>query len=159
MFEDVGCCMKIISVWQPWASLIIHGHKTIETRSWKAPDSLLKQEIGIAATKNTTPDQRFAYNLDEFQEFYAKTGLPPLDDLPRGCVLGTVTLNSSDYIDEETIEDITDEERAFGWYMLGRYAWRVRNPKPYPTPIPARGKQGIWDWNPNISLIYDALSA
>lgn len=26
--------MKAIRLWQPWASLIALGHKTIETRSW-----------------------------------------------------------------------------------------------------------------------------
>ena len=27
--------MKAISIKEPWASLILNGHKTIETRTWK----------------------------------------------------------------------------------------------------------------------------
>lgn len=26
--------MKVITIWQPWASLIVLGHKKIETRGW-----------------------------------------------------------------------------------------------------------------------------
>ena len=29
--------MKAISLWQPWASLVAEGVKTIETRSWAPP--------------------------------------------------------------------------------------------------------------------------
>lgn len=29
--------MKVISLWQPWASLWVHGLKRIETRSWAFP--------------------------------------------------------------------------------------------------------------------------
>lgn len=149
--------MKVISIWQPYASLLIHGFKTIETRGWKAPERLIGTEICIASTKIITVDQRFAFNRPEFQRFYRETGLVALDDLPCGCVLGTVLLHSSEVIDEDIIDDITEEEYEFGWFTPGRYAWRVRNPKPFKVPVPARGKQGIWDWNPNISLIYDAL--
>ncbi len=41
--------MKALTVRQPWASLIALGVKTIETRSWKAPDSLIGECIAIHA--------------------------------------------------------------------------------------------------------------
>jgi hypothetical protein len=141
--------MRIISIWQPWASLIIHGHKFIETRGWAAPKSVIKQTIGIAATKNILPDQRFAAEEPAFKRFYAETGLPPLDELPRGCVLGTAFLNSCDPIGEDFVEDITDEEQAFGWYQVGRFAWRLRYPKPFDEPAYARGAQGLWEADPH----------
>jgi hypothetical protein len=32
--------MKVLSVWQPYASLTIHGFKKVETRSYPAPTAL-----------------------------------------------------------------------------------------------------------------------
>ncbi|SER28549.1 ASCH domain-containing protein [Faunimonas pinastri] len=139
--------MKVISIWQPWASLIVQGHKFIETRGWPAPKSLIGQTIGIAATKQIKHEQRAAMSDPDFARFYRETEMPDLDSLPHGCVLGTVLLHSSDPITDEDLEDLTDEELAFGWYTPGRYAWRLRQPKPFARPIPAMGKQGVWDWS------------
>lgn len=36
----------------------------------------------------------------------------------------------------------------FGDYTTGRYAWRLANLRPLPTPIEARGQLGLWDWTP-----------
>jgi hypothetical protein len=35
-------------------------------------------------------------------------------------------------------------ERAFGDYGEGRFAWQLANPRPFPQPIPVRGRQGLW---------------
>lgn len=138
--------MKVISVWQPWASLIVHGMKFFETRGYPPPKSVLGQTIGIASTKNITPDQRSAYADPEFERFFKQSGLPELEELPRGVLLGTVTVDSFELVTEDFLEDVTREELSFGWYDLGRYAWRLRYPKPLVTPIPIQGKQGIYDW-------------
>jgi len=144
--------MKIISIWQPWASLIVHGFKTIETRSWNAPKSVIGQRIGIAATKNILPEQLAAFNDPDFQKFYCDTGLPALDQLPRGAVLGSAVLHSSSPIDQETVDDITDEEFAFGWFTEGRYAWRLRGQQAF-GPYAARGAQGLWEWEPPHEVV------
>lgn len=138
--------MKVISIWQPWASLIVHSHKFIETRGWAAPKSLIGQTIGIASTKQIKPEQRAAMRERKFAEHYAETGLPDLDQLPHGAVLGTVLLHSCDVIEEEDLHDITEEERVFGWWAIGRYAWRLRHPVAFAQPCYTRGFQGIWDW-------------
>lgn len=41
--------MKVLTLHQPWASLVALGVKTIETRSWRAPESLLCEPIAIHA--------------------------------------------------------------------------------------------------------------
>lgn len=143
---ETGRTMKVISIWQPWASLIVHGMKFFETRTWSAPKSVIGQTIGIAATKNILPDQRSAYLDEDFQRYFEQSGLPPLDDLPRGYLLGTVLLHSVELITQEFLDDITDEEKAFGWYGLGGYAWRLRYARQFDHPIPIQGKQGIYEW-------------
>ena len=43
--------MKTISLWQPYASLIAAGEKTIETRGWAPPKGVMGQRIAIHAAK------------------------------------------------------------------------------------------------------------
>ena len=43
--------MKTISLWQPYASLIAAGVKTIETRGWAPPKGLMGQRIAIHAAR------------------------------------------------------------------------------------------------------------
>jgi len=38
------------------------------------------------------------------------------------------------------------QEYRFGDYAPGRYIWRLADVKPLPEPIPARGMQGLWNW-------------
>ena len=42
--------MKVISIKQPWASLIAHGIKDIENRTWKCPQKYIGQRVLIHAS-------------------------------------------------------------------------------------------------------------
>lgn len=139
--------MKVISVWQPYASLAAHGFKLFETRGWPAPKSVIGQVIGIASTKRITPEQRDAMADPAFREYYDQTGLPELDELAHGYLLGTALLHSCELITPDWIDDVTDEEKLFGWWNgESRYGWRLRHAKPLEHPIPIVGKQGLFDW-------------
>lgn len=48
--------MKALTIRQPWATLIALGVKTIETRSWRAPQALIGQTIAIHAGKHRPKD-------------------------------------------------------------------------------------------------------
>ena len=37
-------------------------------------------------------------------------------------------------------------EYAFGNYEPGRYAWVMKDAVLFDKPIPAKGKQGLWNW-------------
>jgi hypothetical protein len=138
--------MKVISIWQPWATLIVEGFKFFETRTWAPPGSVIGQEIGIASTKNVTPIQRATYGEENFQFFYQQTGLLELEDLPCGYLLGTVRLDSFEQVTPEFLDDITLEEQAFGWFKEGGFAWRLRYPRKLDHIIPIRGAQGLFEW-------------
>jgi len=145
--------MKVISIWQPYASLLVHRHKLFETRSWAAPKSLIGQRIGIAATKIISPEQRALCQNPEFQQVYAATGLEQLEQLPLGCIVGSAVLNSCEVMTEDFIEDVTDEEQLFGVWEPGRYAWRMRDPVAFQIPLLARGQQGIWSFDEHNVLL------
>ena len=138
--------MKALSIWQPWAQLIVTGRKKIETRGWLAPPSIIGQRIAITSTKAIRREQREAANDPEFARHYAASGLPALDNLPLGAVLGTVTILGCLAIDLELMDQLSEQELAFGWYEPGRYAWLLAEPLLLADPIPAKGRQGLWNW-------------
>ena len=39
-----------------------------------------------------------------------------------------------------------DEQRPFGDFIPGRYAWLLTDVQPLAEPIPAKGRQGLWGW-------------
>jgi activating signal cointegrator 1 len=49
-----------------------------------------------------------------------------------------------DYWHHEADEvDVTDQ-RPFGDFTPGRWAWLLDDIRPLPEPVPARGRQGLW---------------
>lgn len=41
--------IRCVSLWQPWASLVAYGAKSIETRNRPVPSTILGTRIGIHA--------------------------------------------------------------------------------------------------------------
>lgn len=140
--------MKALSIWQPWASLIITGRKRIETRSWAAPSWIRGKRIAVASTKQVQRQQKMAITEPSFSRHYMDSGLPALDDLPKGVVLGTVLVVDCRAMDHALIGDLTEQELAYGWYSPGRYAWFLDQPEAFEKPIPVRGGQRLWNWSP-----------
>ncbi|WP_091444266.1 hypothetical protein [Ancylobacter rudongensis] len=139
--------MKVISIWQPFAELLVRRYKVFETRSWAPPRSCIGLRMGIASTKTLRPEQRAHFNDPEFQAHYSKLGLPErLEDLSHGYLLGTAVLDSYELITAEFLEDVSDEEQQYGWFNLGGYAWRMVDPIRLEHPVPIRGAQGIYEW-------------
>lgn len=140
--------IKVISVWSPFAQLLVNGYKIFETRTWAAPRSLIGQRIGIASTKVINPSQKAHFADEEFQKFYARLGMPDtLAEMSNGFVLGTAVLESSNLMTEELMDDVSDEEKQYGWWALGNYGWRMTDPVAFEHPVAARGQQGVWNWD------------
>ena len=139
--------MKALSIWNPFATLLVQGFKIFETRTWAPPKSVIGQRIGIASTKTIKPDQRAYFRDEVFMEFYERLGLPlNIDELPHGYMLGTAVLDSVELMTEEFMDDVSEEEKQYGWWQEGFYAWRMTNPVAFDAPIPVKGAQGIYEW-------------
>jgi hypothetical protein len=140
--------MKALTLWQPWATLVIIGAKTLETRSWATS---YRGPLAIHAALAFPRERRELTRASVYMMTCLRetTGLKfddeVLDALPLGCVLGTVDL--TDCISTNKAFYLTDQERAFGDYSPDRFAWTLENPERFPVPIPARGYQGFWEWN------------
>lgn len=148
-FRPAAPTIKALSLWQPWATLVIYGFKKYETRGWPCPPGLIGKELAIHATGTLRKEAR---EIVEDEAIYGETWFADafadlettLDELPRGAVLGIVRV--VECLRTERFNP-TLQEAAFGNYEAGRYAWRMEIVERFQTPVPARGMQGIWDWS------------
>lgn len=130
--------MKVITLWQPWATWVILGWKTIETRLHPRFASLEGQTIGIHAALKYDPD---AYDLakpylDMAQRIFTKS-IPPS---ARGVILGTVDVR------EHRLLSVKDSQKALiDCEHTKRYGLILENRKPFDEQILVRGKQRIWN--------------
>ncbi len=78
--------MRAISIRQPWAWLIVNGHKNIENRDWA---TRFRGPVLIHAAKGMT---RAEY--EECSDFARGLGatVPPFEDLERGGIVGQATV-------------------------------------------------------------------
>lgn len=135
--------MKMLTLWEPWASAIALGYKRYETRSWPAPAGLIGQPIGIHASKKKTEDLR--WKLEALADWFPEQfNFLYYDDLPFGCVVAACKLVGC--YPTEKMHGLSELEAALGDYSPGRFAWELELIKLPDKPIPATGKQGIWEW-------------
>lgn len=145
--------MKAITLWQPWASLIAHQLKQVETRSWSTEYRGL---LAIHAGKRfntyqkhlTLHDPRFR---DPLKRAGALLGAKP--PLPLGKVVAIVELTDVRQITWNNRPQQESAEFTFGDFTPGRFMWFLKLIQRLEKPIPARGYQGLWGWSPPESLL------
>lgn len=130
--------MKVISIIEPWASLIKEQIKYIETRSWQTK---YRGKIYIHASlkKVSKKDERVKHLVSLLQD----------QDFKYGHIIAEATLVDCVYMDEDFLNKIKENETEYicGEYSLGRYAWIFKDIKPLSSPIKAKGALGIWNYN------------
>ena len=136
--------LKAISVWQPWASLLIHGIKTHETRSWQPPLDLLGHRIAIHAAVTFKAFAAYRHLARLLPQLDAATVDDAARILPFGAIIGTACLAHSLETTSTLADCIPQSEKDLGDWSRGRYAWRLTDPRPLHDPIPFRGQQRLW---------------
>jgi hypothetical protein len=153
--------MKVLSLLQPWASLLVTKHplgnhvmKAWETRSWKPSKEMLaiirKEGLLIHASARWAKEQKNVMKQWPFHMYAHHIG-----PMPLGSIIGRVTvgdiLTSEDWLESYCAGDPPGkvlEEKRFGDYSPGRYAWNFPSFQKLPTPVPAIGVLSVWDtWN------------
>ena len=126
--------MKAISLLQPWATLVVMGVKKIETRNWgtKHRGTILIHASQGKAGSIFAADAPFKKYIPDFKK------------LPFGAIIGEATIADVIRIEDLEMNDdiinrLTMEEKAFGDYSEGRYAWMLEDAVEFTRPIPARG--------------------
>lgn len=140
--------MRGFPLWQPYASLVVHGAKRIETRHWPAPPDVIGQTIAIYATKGVGPggerEYRARLESDPFRAVLEELAVDA-GALPRGAVIGTAVVARTTAMYPSAIRQLRERnprEFAFGHYAAGRFAWVLRDPvviEPIPFEWPVRG--------------------
>jgi len=166
--------MKVISLLQPWASLIVAGHKKIETRSWNTKyrgELLIHSSSGWSGLQNEISCKEPFYKLLTALGF---TGVKAAHKcgLPLGAIIGKVEIAST--LETEKIilckdagiplkedagfnKEAWDLETAFGDFTKGRFGWLTKNPVQFKEPIPAKGNRGFWNYD--LKITEDILSS
>ena len=134
--------MKTLSLLQPWASLVVMGFKTIETRSWNTKhrgELLIHASLGKKASV-LVHDPPFNKYIKDFNA------------LPFGAIVGKVVLEDVLAVEQLFYSDammnkLTLEEKAFGDYAKGRFAWILSHPEQFTDPILVKGGLGLWEFS------------
>lgn len=138
--------MKCLSVWQPWASLLVHGIKNHETRSWAPPVALIGKRIAIHAGLSRTGLGIFAESAGAL--WPPSTGAAPDtclgEPLAFGCILGTAVIDSFIPTDSCLALKVPASQKALGDWSTGRFAWLMTDHEVMESPIPWKGQQGLF---------------
>lgn len=167
--------MKCLSLWQPWASLLVRGLKCVETRGWfmrhRGPLLIHAAKTWNRDLESLCETEPFAAvieaNIADIDLWRPRTGLP------FGSVVGAVEVAECigtervgrweqephaptvNYFfdnfglmgpaDGQPYLFVSDDERAFGDYGPGRFAITCVNPVAFTKAIPFTGRQGLFD--------------
>lgn len=123
--------LKALSIMQPWAWLIVNGHKNIENRDWR---TTYRGPVAIHAGKKM--DESAYTSL--IRSYHPVTSEPYEVAAPathyyhQGGIVG--------------VAEIVDcvEQSSSSWFV-GRYGFVIRNARPVPL-IPVKGALGFFNW-------------
>jgi protein gp37 len=166
--------IKALTIWQPWASLIMIGAKPFEFRGWNfalREPALVNQTIVVhAGARPVKPDEvddllRRLGGDDDMTGLIVDKALELLTRvrasykcrlLPLAAGLGTARLGrprnagaifgGQKGVNARLGQTVADSDRgAFN------FAWPLTDIKPFAAPIPMRGAQGFWQWPGRIA--------
>lgn len=120
--------MKVLSLKQPFAELILQGKKTIELRKW---NTHFRGDFLVHASK--IPDK---ISMRKFG----------FDKLPCGFILGKVKLvDIKKY--ENSVEHSKDRNKHLAGSSWGESGFVLENPRRLKKMIPAKGKLNFWNFD------------
>jgi hypothetical protein len=146
-----------LTIWQPWASLVMLGAKPYEFRKWDYR-ARAKHLVGKRIVVHAGARQMYANEVGDIitRIRRGESGLNPEIALPllarvmdahkgRGVLelragLGMVTLGAPRPVTENS--GVVDSDRL----DHAMWGWPMENPELFEAPIPRTGAQGFWRW-------------
>lgn len=147
--------LPALTIWQPWASLIIARAKPYEFRGCPAARAYRNRDIAIHAGRRRPVMAeiralRLQLRGENATGLDAEIALPLLERwsqdptaLPLSSILGVVRLGEpvrADCIPEYAASFVNDSDRA----EHANYGWPLSDVRPLTPPVPYRGAQGFW---------------
>lgn len=126
--------MKVLTIKQPWATLIMRGDKRFEFRSWQTK---YRGELLIHAGKG----------IDKEAMNRLKKYIP--EDMPTGKILGKVILVDCVKMSPEFKEMLLKENKDIytDSSFKENYGWQLENVEVFEISIDAKGHLGLWEYN------------
>lgn len=127
--------MKIITIKQPFATLVAEGLKEFEFRSWKTN---YRGEILIHAGKGIDSQA-----MKRYQELEL--------DYPSGCIIAKAIITDCIIVDEELKKVLKQKNEKIYHGVIKKdiswegYGFKLENVQKI-VPIPVKGKLGLWDY-------------
>lgn len=118
-----------LTIWQPWAYLIVMGLKDIENRDWHTN---FRGRVFVHAGKTVDKEAHEYINAEpKLYGLPADFKLPPLSELPQGGVVG--------------LTNITDcvTESPSPWFF-GKHGFKLSDSKPMDF-VPVRGERKFFE--------------
>lgn len=125
--------MKVLTIKEPWATLIIDGYKKYEFRSWKTN---YRGKLLIHAGKSLEKAQ-----YEKFKDYNLKCSC---GEIIGEAILSDCILVSDDF--DKKLKQIDNIVYGNGGHVQ-KYAWKLENIVKYDNPIKINGKLGLWDYN------------
>jgi len=136
--------MPAISMWQPWATFVCLGWKTIETRTHERLKSLKGKRIVIHATQK----------VDEsaFMNMYYPKSLSMLDainltgfvNMNRGRLLCTATVAAARWAPNVQFDEHEEWNKKAMCDVAGKFCLFLEDIEPLRERVPFKGRQGIF---------------
>lgn len=125
--------MKVLTIKQPWATLIINGYKRFEFRSWYTK---YRGELLIHAGKSV--DKEAMKRLDKYLDC----------DIPIGKIIGKVNIVDCIKLDEELKKKLLLENAdIYKNSEIGSFAFEIENVVKFENEIEVNGKLGLWNYD------------
>ncbi|KZC32629.1 MULTISPECIES: ASCH domain-containing protein [unclassified Rhodanobacter] len=117
--------MKALSILQPWAWLIVHGHKDVENRRWQTH---VRGDVLIHAGKRWGQEQRA--DLEFVREAFPEIALP--DTFALGGIIGAARI----------VDCVSSSDSP--WFF-GPFGFVLQGARPAPRFIPWKGQLGFFE--------------
>lgn len=127
--------MKVITIKQPWATIIAEGYKDYEFRTWKTK---YRGDVLIHAGKSIDEHamKKFEYLNLEY---------------PIGCIIAKATISDCVSVDDKLRNELKKKDPVvysaeINYPYWSGYGFKLENIKKI-KPIPAKGSLGLWDYD------------
>jgi hypothetical protein len=133
---------KALTLKQPWAELVVLGAKWIETRPFGTD---YRGPLYIHSSGHFHfSDLELCYQIPEFNKHIPT----PHSQCRPGEIVGMAQLNDIKKMDEHLVEEFFQtDQRVFGEWKEGRYAWFLSHAVKFGNPIKMKGQLGPWDFD------------
>lgn len=131
--------MKVITIKQPFATLIAEGLKEYEFRTWRTH---YRGDILIHAGKGV--DKKA---MDRYRHLNL--------EYPTGCIIAKATITDCIYVDDDARKMLKEKNELVYYGVIDSdstsYGFKLENIEKI-NPIYINGKLSLWDYDYNIKM-------